>query len=65
MRFFLKLVYLSNLLQMDMSVITQKAPHLFSDGRGNLFSTNSGTDSILWLVLSLHLSKCAKLKCVP
>lgn len=34
-----------------MSVITQKAPHLFSAEMGNLFSTNLGTDSILWLVL--------------
>lgn len=34
-----------------MSVIIQKAPHLFRAGRGNLFSINSRADRVLWFVV--------------
>lgn len=36
---------------MGVSIITQKAPHLFSAGRGNLFSINSSADGVRWSVV--------------
>ena len=36
---------------MGVGVTAQKAPHLFSAGRGNLFSINSNADRVLWFVV--------------